>query len=265
MAKSTKGQLGDYLGRVARAWNIGDNPNGGYLTSLIVRAMEDELATQNSQLPDLISITTHYLRPGIAEVEAQISVEVLKTGRNTASLRGQLVQQDKPRIEVLALFGDVSRAMGVEQPIQALPMPTLPPPEACIRRSGETQGIELPIMDRLDVFLDPQFAKPGTSDIARVQGWIRMTDETAPQSAHLPLFCDAFPPSVFTHLGIVGWVPTLELTVHVRARPANGWIAGQFTTQDLSGGRMIESGALWDAQGTLVAQSRQLGLVMQAE
>jgi hypothetical protein len=40
---------------------------------------------------------------------------------------------------------------------------------------------------------------------------------------------------------------------------------GQFRTHDLSDGRMIEDGALWDSQGQLVVQSRQLGLVRQAD
>ena len=63
-------------------------------------------------------------------------------------------------------------------------------------------------------------------------------------------------------VGPVGWVPTIELTVHLRARPAPGWILGQFTTQDMQDGRLIEDGALWDSRGTLVAQSRQLALLL---
>ena len=31
---------------------------------------------------------------------------------------------------------------------------------------------------------------------------------------------------------------------------------------DLTGGRMIESGCLWDSEGHLVAQSRQIGLLL---
>ena len=59
------------------------------------------------------------------------------------------------------------------------------------------------------------------------------------------------------------WVPTIELTVHVRRRPASGWMFAHLACEDLSGGRMIESGMLWDSSGALIAQSRQLGLVMQ--
>jgi acyl-CoA thioesterase len=52
--------------------------------------------------------------------------------------------------------------------------------------------------------------------------------------------------------------------VHLRRRPAAGWLLGQFWSHDLSDGRVVEDGALWDATGQLVVQSRQLALVRQA-
>ena len=42
-----------------------------------------------------------------------------------------------------------------------------------------------------------------------------------------------------------------------------GWIQAEFWCHDLHDGRMVEDGALWDADGHLVAQSRQLALVRQ--
>ena len=63
-------------------------------------------------------------------------------------------------------------------------------------------------------------------------------------------------------LGPIGWVPTLELTVHVRRRPAPGWLACQVWTDDVHNGKLIESVRLWDSTGQLVAQGRQLGYLI---
>lgn len=72
---------------------------------------------------------------------------------------------------------------------------------------------------------------------------------------------DAFPPTIFNARLPMGWAPTVELTCHIRARPVPGWLRARFTTRFVSGGFLEEDGELWDSQGRLVAQSRQLGLV----
>jgi hypothetical protein len=59
----------------------------------------------------------------------------------------------------------------------------------------------------------------------------------------------------------LGWVPTLELTAHVRARPAPGRIAAEVRTRFVTGGLLEVDGVYWDSTGRLVAQSRQLALV----
>jgi len=55
---------------------------------------------------------------------------------------------------------------------------------------------------------------------------------------------------------------TIELTVHLRARPAPGWVAFRTSTRFLSAGYFEEDAELWDSAGVLVAQSRQLALAL---
>ena len=88
---------------------------------------------------------------------------------------------------------------------------------------------------------------------AVVEGWIRFRDGTAPTTSALVLFADAFPPAVHAVVARVGWVPTLELTVHVRRRPAAGWVQARLECDDVAGGWMVESGTLWDETGAVVA------------
>jgi len=250
---------GRWRGFVHGAWNIGGNPNGGYLKSIALNAVLESVPH-----PDPISVTTHFLRPGVPDALCAVHVDVIRTGRTLSTARATLMQDDKPRLVLLAALADLSEPAGVDTEVTLTP-PGYPPPERCPPRRGDLQGIELPILDRLDVRLDPATAVPGGSDRAAIGGWIRFVDDRPPDARSLPLFTDAFPPSPLTLLGVIGWVPTLELTVHVRRRPAPGWISTRFETDDLHQGRMVESGGLWDSTGALVAQSRQIGLVMRRD
>ncbi len=250
---------GVYRGRLSGAWNIGDNPNGGYMVAAALGALTEALPH-----PDPVSVTTHFLRPGAAGSDFEVHVDVIRAGRTLSTARASLVQEGKSRLEILAAFADLSVPAGVDADL-TIAAPELPPPDECPQRTGDIQGIHLPITERLDTRLHPEQSRPGQAGRAEISGWIRFADGRPPDARALLLFADAFPPSPLGALGLVGWVPTIELTVQVRRRPAPGWIKARLVTQDLHEGRMVESGALWDSSGGLVAQSRQLGLVLQRD
>ena len=97
-----------------------------------------------------------------------------------------------------------------------------------------------------------------------MRGWFSLRHDQAIDTIGLLTAVDSFPPTIF-NLGLpVGWVPTVELTAHVRARPAPGALRCAFTTRFVTGGFLEEDGEVWDSTGTLVAQSRQLALLPRA-
>jgi len=237
-------------------WNIGENPNGGYLIIPALRAMQ-----AREEHPDPLSVTAHFLRPGTSSESAQIVTEVIRSGRTVTTVRGSLSQKGTTRLELLAAFGSLLNGTGHEYEIAMQP-PTIPPPEECIGRTGEQQGVDLVINNRVEMRMAPVQERSTDQVKAEVSGWIRFTDGRDPDVLSLVLFADAFPPPIFSYVGRVGWVPTIEFTAHIRRRPAPGWIQGKFWTEDLTDGRMIETGLLWDSTGALVAQSRQLAMFL---
>lgn len=241
-----------WTGRVDAAWG-NENPNGGYLLSIVADALR-----QAAPHPDPLAITAHYLRPGVAGRPCTVEVGVLRSGRQTGTVRATLVQDGEARLETLAAMGTLG-APGVAE--LAPPAPPIPPPDACVPRSGGASGAPLPILDVLDIRLPADQVVPGAAGRAALDGWIRFRDGRPPDVRALPLFADTFPNAVVGLFGTLPWVPTVELTVHLRRRPAPGWIQGRVVTVDLADGRLIEDGRLWDAEGHLVAQSRQLALL----
>ena len=247
---------GRWTTRLASGWNIGDNANGGYALTSVLRAMRSLV-----RHPDPISVTTHFLRPSRGDVEAEVRASVVRSGRTVSTLRGSLWQEGRQRLEVVAAFSDLSAGDGSGVEVSEAP-PTIPPVEDCVHRGSLEQGVELPILSRVDVRVHPDHAPAGARDRALIDGWIRFSDGAEPSTMALPFFADALPPSLYPLLGYVGWVPTIELTVHARRIPAPGWLQVRQESHDLHHGRMLESGSLWDSTGALVAASRQVGLLL---
>lgn len=59
-------------------------------------------------------------------------------------------------------------------------------------------------------------------------------------------------------------VPTIDLTVHFRQAPSRqpGWALVRFRTTVAAEGYVEEDGEAWSADGRLLAQSRQLAVVV---
>ena len=77
---------------------------------------------------------------------------------------------------------------------------------------------------------------------------------------------DGFPPSILGHVEI-GWLPTIELSVHVFAEPVpdEPWLRATLRTRSIVDGLLDEDGELWDESGRLVARFRQLAMLIPRE
>ncbi|MGO2718221.1 MAG: thioesterase family protein [Brevibacterium aurantiacum] len=236
-------------------WSVAGAVNGGYLLSVAGLALRNNSA----KAPDPLVLSTYYLGPSQGG-RAEITTRLIREGRSSATFAVDLSQNTDPKITALATMGNLA-ALPDDVATTAIP-PELPDPDQCIN-VAEAPGdfIEsAPLMKRYDMRLDPEtagFAAGRPSGRGLLQGWIRLADGTAPDALSLLAFLDAFPPVMFD-LGRFNWAPTMELTAHLRAEPAPGWIRAKLYTRNIAGGMFEEDCELWDSAGRLVAQSRQL-------
>jgi acyl-CoA thioesterase len=236
-----------YRGRVSERWSIGPVPNGGYVLSIGLSALGQAL-----DRPDPLTLTGHFLRPA-APGSIVVVVEVIKRGKNYSTGMARLVQDEKEVLRVLATYGTLENRGGPEY-IAGTP----PKLERLVTRAA-TEGLP-EIAKRFEIEPDVETmswlaGKP--SGTAEIRGRLRFSDGRMPDTRSLALLADALPPPVFNVIE-PGWVPTLELTVHVRARPTTQWLSCVFRSRFVFGGLLEEDGELWDESGQLVAQSRQL-------
>jgi acyl-CoA thioesterase len=251
------GSPSSYDVELGAGWQIGAGVNGGMLVATVASGLREALRPTGHDDP--LSVSAYFLsasRPG----PAVVSVDVLRNGRSMSTASASLVQDGDERLRALATYGDLA-ALPDDVRTTAEP-PDLPPPEACVTTDQAPPSFmeQAALLDRLDLRLDPAcvgWAVGKPSGRGLVQGWLRMVDGREPDPLLLLLAVDALPPVTFD-LGAFGWTPTLELTVHVRAVPAPGWLRVRHSTRNVAGGLLEEDAEVWDSAGRLVAQSRQL-------
>jgi acyl-CoA thioesterase len=243
-----------YDAELRPGWVVGAGVNGGYLLATLGRAIRQTLPRH----PDPLTISAYYLS-ATAPGPATISIRLLREGGSTATVSAELAQGDTTRITALATYGDLARLP--DDVSTTATEPRLPPREECWSTADAPTDAEMPpLLGRFDMLFDPAtagWAIGRPSGCGVIQAWFRLKDGREPDPLSLLLAVDAMPPVTF-ELGLMGWAPTLELTVHVRALPAPGWLKLRHETRNVAGGMFEEDCEVWDSTGRLVAQSRQL-------
>lgn len=227
-------------------------PNGGYLLAAVARAMGGEL-----DRPDPVSITAHFLAPA-PHGPARVEVEPLRVGGRHASAVATLRSGETEVLRAMGVFTDLSRANGptllLENP------PELPAPEDGV--STDAEGGE-DIRGRFEFRMrgrDTAWVRGEPTGVGEWRSWARFADGRPMDTLGLLVTVDAFAPAVFDLDLPIRWVPTLELTAHVRRRPAPGWVRCRVRTRFVTDGYFEEDVEIWDADDHLVAMSRQLAL-----
>jgi acyl-CoA thioesterase len=242
-----------WTGAVAPGWDILGNADGGYLMAITARA-----GAEATGRADPVTITGHFLSPARAGPLA-IEAVVLRAGRRFSTVHATMSSEGRRLLTVLGTYADLEPGSVATERVDARP-PDLPPPELCVPLEP-ADPFPPQFVGRVDLRLHPDHVMGSKAGSPRVSGWFRLRNDEPIDVIALLVAVDAFPPTVFFADLPVAWVPTVEMTAHVRARPAPGWLRCSFTTRFITGGFLEEDGEVWDATGRLVAQSRQLALV----
>ena len=235
-------------------WNIVEGPNGGYLAAIIARAMTETVAEASRGLR---SLTVHYLtRPEFSD--AEVRVDVMRTGRSLSTLTATLTQRDRTICTATAAFSvpwTSTTQWHAEMPAWAhkegVDIRNRPKPVHVRNWTGE------PIVDA------PFFSGEGTP---RLGQWIRAAKPRPLDAIELVAIADASPPSGFPRMSQRSAMPTIDLTVHIRATfpldpaPVDDRVYAEFTTAHVADGFAGEDGTMWSADGRLLAESRQLAI-----
>jgi acyl-CoA thioesterase len=248
---------GHYTATINRGWWIERGPNGGYLAAIVLRAI---LAEVDDPARRPRTLTLHYLRPPV-EGPCEVTVTVERAGRGMTSVSARLAQDGRDCIVALAALG-LDRA-GPE--LHDHPSPAVARPDALPPRADPPAGApDIPFRQRYDTRHALGAAPFTAGPAAETGGWIRSSDADPVDDVLLAALTDAWPPAIFSRLDVPVGVPTVELTVHFRGAPpdAPGWCLVRFRTLEAVAGYLEETGEVWSEDGRLLAESRQLAVLL---
>jgi len=238
-------------------WDGQASTNGGFLLALVTRAIGAVLP-----FPDPVVVSGFFLRPGTPG-PAEIRTEVVQAGRTTGFGQASLYRDGKQVLRATAAYTDLDAAAARDSRSYAGGQPPDQPPPAECQVLRRVIVPPITLVDRIEyrvAELPSWVTRTPPSGNPVYEGWMRFADGREPDLLSLPMFVDAVAPAGL-ELGLRR-MTTVELTVHLRARPAPGWLAFRTLTRYLEGGYFEEDAEIWDSAGRLVAQSRQLALVL---
>ena len=248
-----------HRGEIPEGWNIRGNANGGHSMLLMGRAC----LALCPQHPHPLSTTARYFLP-VHTGEVEIESQVMHSTRSVSHLQVELWQDGK--LAVIAQVTATDLLFGKHSEIQELQPISLPPPAACV---PPRIGVGTSFHDNLGVVITPDSLEnlaQGNGPPARLDGWFSATPrdqnqadkpaETMDCLAPL-LLCDAAPPAPFVWSANKAWVPTLEMTVHLRRAVDIDVCQFSSVSRFNIAGYAEEDVHLWDGQN-LIAMSRQI-------
>jgi acyl-CoA thioesterase len=252
--------LGDgrFGAAMSERWWVERGPNGGYVSAVILRAIQAAAVSERAPR----SLTVQFpCAPVAGPVEIVVKTE--REGRTVTFLSARMEQEGKLQATALAVLADDLDASGFAE----LRMPAVEPPSELYSPDPE----QVPGMPTMFQNYSVRQALGGEafSGGAPHSGlWIRAREPRLLDAPLAAAILDAWFPAPFIRLERPAPAPTIDYTVHFRATlPEPGASAedpylATFRSGLARGGFFEEDGELWSQDGSLLAQSRQLALLL---
>lgn len=242
---------------IPEGWGQGRALFGGLVAGLMV-AHAEQLVNDTAKV--LRSAFVSFIGP-VAPGAAHLNAQVLRTGKSVTSIQVQLLQEGQVQSVLVASFGAGRESMidlpgrhdapVFKAPEQCQPLPFIP-------------GMTPEFFQHFDaMWAEGQMPFTGSKQ-PDFGGWMRLKPTEQVAKINLPHFFvlgDMWPPSVLPMYNRVAPASSLSWNLELIQLPAqasgDSWWQYQVNTEFAGDGYAYTQAKIWDAQGRLVALSRQ--------
>jgi acyl-CoA thioesterase II len=234
-------------------WCQGRTAFGGLSAALLYQAMRQYVNDERR----LLSISTNFVGPLIADIPFSLSVDILREGKSSTQVLAKAIQNEQVCVIVQACFAK-ERESSVDVPVTKT-----------LSLKPVNEKFTLPYVEnKMPAFFQhidlcpQQGSMPFTgASTSHIGGWMRL--KQAPDKfneAHVIALTDAWPPTLLQMFkqpapaSSMSWylefvqTPTLEPTE---------WLGFEAITHQAKNGYGLEDGCIWSQTGELIALTRQ--------
>lgn len=250
---------GRFGATMSERWWVEKGPNGGYVAAVILRAIQAAVGPERAPR----SLTVQFPRaPEAGDVEVAVTVE--RRGRSATFATARLEQAGELQASALAVLSEGWDAPGFSE----VTMPEVEPPGELYSPDPE-QVKGMPTMFGNYSMRTAVGERAFSGGPAYSGAWLRAREPRPLDAPLAAAMLDAWFPAPFVRIERAVPAPTIDYTVHFRSPlPAPDAAAEDpylvtFSSGLARHGFFEEDGELWSADGTLLAQSRQLALLLE--
>ncbi len=251
---------GRFGAEMSERWWVGKGPNGGFVAATILRAIQAMAPAEREPR----SLTVHFQRaPAAGPVEIAVTVE--REGGRATFVSARMEQEGKVQATALAVL---SEPWSEDEVFAEARMPDAGEPGELFTIDPETRSSRPNMLQNYRV-------RPAIGDQAfsggepRNGAWIRTREPRLLDAPLAAALLDTWFPAPFVRLDRPYGAPTIDYTVHFRAplpppgaEPKDVYLVA-FESKIARHGFFEEDGELWSPDGILLAQSRQLALLLE--
>lgn len=250
---------GSYRAKLVSDWDFW-SPNGGYLSSLALRAAQAE-----TDLPRPAAFYCHYLNPPASSSEVDLTVTTLRRSKRTHSMRVEMSQDGRAILEALTWVLVAPGGLDYNE----AKMPDVPKPDE-LRSAEEIHAPDkapFPFWDNVETkpvtWQGRWDERPIMHPLWRV--WARFR----PQPVFDDLFVDAcrsiilidtmlYPAAAVAHEGVFPFMaPSIDLAVRFHCPSDSEWLLSSTETPIGIAGLIGGYAAVWSEDGQMLATGGQ--------
>jgi acyl-CoA thioesterase len=251
----TKSKDGKITLSVASSWAQGRTLYGGISASLVYQAMRELVDSAKV----MRSLSTNFIGPIEADIDFEITVEILRECKKVTQVIGRLIQGHKVAVISQASFG-IARQSKVDVPNQLLHQMDPPQKPNFMPHIPKVTPNFLGHFNLAKTKGGWPFTGKKGSDL---NGWMRFKNQPNEfYDAHLIALIDIWPPTVLQMLRWPAMASTMSWNlefIHPHQKMSGSdWFAYQAKTRQAADGYAHTEADIWDKHGTLVAISRQV-------